>query len=84
MMKYPAKSLKSLNVVMNDKRGVSSVATLSEDITIRGFVLCHNLGCYSWIRLRDLLAKRRNLKLTSTKLMEYKINTQEMWACWIH
>jgi len=30
------------------------------------------------------VAKRRNLKLTSTKVMEHKINTQEVLACWIH
>jgi hypothetical protein len=36
MTKYPAKTLKSLNVLTNDKPGVSSVTTLSEDITITG------------------------------------------------
>ena len=36
MTKYPAKTLKSLNVLINDKRGVSSVTTISENITITG------------------------------------------------
>jgi hypothetical protein len=39
MTKYPAKTLKSLNVLINDKNSVSSVTTLSEDITITGLAL---------------------------------------------
>jgi hypothetical protein len=39
MTKYPEKTLKSLKVLINDKRGVSSVTTLSGVITITGLAL---------------------------------------------